>query len=174
MIDVRQILIGLPVRLFGYLVYLIFPPPDQTHIPYKNSIRIIIQDVLPDFSVKIANSLSFLIQIFSFIFITNLKRILRRKILKFKSASIFAVFVFFNSILFVNGNYNHLVNNVYHNGSLICDKVFDNADSDSDLLIYDEYLIPSNNYIIFASSTKGNFLNPYFLTCKNCTRAPPS
>jgi hypothetical protein len=39
MVNIRQILIGLPVRLFGYLLYLIFPPPDQVNIPHKSSIR---------------------------------------------------------------------------------------------------------------------------------------
>lgn len=70
-IDVRQILIGPPVQLFGYLAYLIFPPPDQTYIPHKSSISIILHSALPHFFVKIVNGLLFLIQIFSFILITT-------------------------------------------------------------------------------------------------------
>ena len=86
-VDIRQILIGLSVRLFGYLVYLIFPPPDQIHISYKSSVNIIIHHALPNLFVQIANSLLFLIEKFSFIFIANLKRILRWNILYFNSVS---------------------------------------------------------------------------------------
>jgi hypothetical protein len=70
MIDVRQFLIGPPVQLLGYLVYLIFLPPVQTCISYKSSVRITINNVLSGFFTKIANSLLSLIKIFSFILIT--------------------------------------------------------------------------------------------------------
>ena len=174
MVDLRQILIGLPVRLFGYLVYLIFLPPDQTHIPHKSSIRIIIHNALPHFFVKIANSLLFLIQKFSFILITNLKRILRRNIFNFNRASIFVVFIVFISIFSFNVNYINFLNNIYNDNSLICDTGYDSINDFSNLSIYDVYQAPSNDFIIVIVPTKTIFINPYDLTFKISTRAPPA
>ena len=128
MIDGRQILIGPPVRLFRYLIYLISPPPDQTHIPYKNSINIIIHNALLNFFVKIANILLFLLQMFSFILITALKRIFRRKILNFKSVSIFAIFIVFISIFSLNVNYLNFLDNIYNEDCLFCDIGYDSID----------------------------------------------
>jgi len=119
MIDIRQILIGPPVKLFRYLAYLIFLPPDSTHIPHKSSISIIMHNALPHFSIKIANSLLFLIQMFSFILITTLKRILKRNILNFKGVSIFAIFIVFISIFSLNVNYLSFLNNIYNDDCLI-------------------------------------------------------
>jgi len=98
MVDVRQILIGLPVGLFGYLVYLIFPPLDQTHISHKNPIKIIIHNALPNFFEQIANSLLFLIQMFSFI-LTKAGRLFYQKI----AALIISVYCFLSGCILKSG-----------------------------------------------------------------------
>jgi hypothetical protein len=174
MVFIGQILMGLPVLLFGYLAYLIFPPPDQPHIPYKNSIRIIIHNVLPNFFVKIANSLLFLIQKFSFILITNLKRILRRNIFNFNRVSIFAFFIVFISIFSFNVNYLYSLNTIYNDDCLICDTGYDGIDDVSNLSVYDVYRVPSNDLLIVIVPIKNVFINPYDLTFKISTRSPPA
>lgn len=174
MVGISQILIGLPVSLFGYLVYLVFPSPDQPHIPYKSSIRIIIQDILPDFFVQIANSLLSLIQIFLLILITNLKRIHRRNKLNFNRVSISVIFIVFISIFSLNVNYINFINNINNDDSLICDTGYDSIDDVSNLSIYDVYQAPSNDFIIVIVPTKNIFINPYDLTFKISTRAPPA
>lgn len=174
MVGIRQILIGLPVSLFGYLVYLVFPSPDQPYIPYKSSIRIIIHDILPDFFVQIANSLLSLIQIFLLILITNLKRILRRNKLNFNRVSLFVIFIVFISIFSFNVNYINFINNINNDDSLICDTGYDSIDDVSNLSIYDVYKAPSNDFIIVIVPTKNIFINPYDLTFKISTRAPPA
>ena len=173
MIDVRQILIAPPMRLLGYLIYLISPFPDQTHIPYKNSINIIIHNALPHFFVKIANILLDLIQMFSFILITALKRIFKRKILDFKSVSIFAIFIVFISIFSLNANYLQFLKSTYNEDWFFCDTGYDSIDDILNLSIYNVYQVPSDDLITFSAPTKNIFINPYDLTFKVSTRAPP-
>ena len=174
MIYHRQILIGRPVQLLGSLAYLIFPPPDQTHIPNKSSIRIIIHNALPHFFVKIANILLDLIQMFSFILITALKRIFRRKILNFKSVSIFAIFIIFISIFSLNVNYLNFLENIYNEDCLFCDIGYDSIDDVLNLSIYNVNQIPFHDFIIVIFPTKSVFLNPQFLLAyKISSRAPP-
>ena len=174
MIYHRQILIGRPVQLLGSLAYLIFPPPDQTHIPNKSSIRIIIHNALPHFFVKIANRLLLLIQMFSFILISTLKRFLRRKVLNFKIVSIFAIFIVFISILTLNVNYIKFLNNIYNDDCLIYDTGYDSMVDVSNLSIYDVYQVPSNDFIIVIATTKNEFFNPHVLAYKISNRAPPA
>lgn len=174
MVDVRQILIGLPVGLFGYLVYLIFPPLDQTHISHKNPIKIIIHNALPNFFEQIANSLLFLIQKFSFILITNLKRILRRNIFNFNRVSIFAFFIVFISIFSFNVNCMNILNDIYNDDCLICETSDGSIDDVSNLSIYDVYQAPSNEFITVIVPTKNALISPYDLTFKISTRAPPA
>jgi hypothetical protein len=159
MIDVRQVLIGPPVQLFGYLAYLIFPPPDQTRIPYKSSIRTIRPNTLSDFIVKIAYSLLFSVK-------TN--------ILKFNRLSTFAALIFLTSIISFNVNYINFVNNINNDDCLICDTGYDSIDDVSNLSIYDVYQVPSNDLIIVIVPTKNVFIKPYYLTFKIPTRAPPA
>ena len=173
MIDDRQILIGQSVQLFGYLVYRIFSPPDQTHIPHKSSVSIVLHNALPHSFIKIANSLLFLIQMFSFMLILTIKRILRRNILNFKGVSIFAIFIVFISIFSLNVNYLSFLNNIYNDDCLICDTGYDNYDYNSDLSIFDIYQIPSNDHINFSPPTKICFFSPCDLTYRISTRAPP-
>jgi hypothetical protein len=159
MIDIRRVLIGPPVQLFGYLAYLIFPPPDQTCIPYKSSIRTIRPNTLSDFLVKIAYSLLFS---------------MKRDILKFNRLSTFAAFIFLISIYSFNFNYINSLNNIYNNDCLICDTGYDSSDDVSNLSIYDVYQIPPNEFIIVIVSTKNVLINQYELTFKISTRAPPA
>ena len=208
MIDVRQILIGPPVRLFAYLVNLIFLPPVQTYIAYKSPLRIIIHNALSGFFAKIAHSLLFLIKIFSFIFITAgwlfyqkigalfisiycilsgctselrkvfnssfPKKILRRNIVHFNYVSIFAVFIVFIYIFSANVNYLNLLNNIYNDDRLICNKGYDSIDDVSSLSIYGVCQVPSNDFTTIIVPTKSIFINSYDLTFKTSTRAPPA
>ena len=143
--------------------------PDQTYIPYKSSISNIIYNALPPFFVKIANSLLLCIQMFSFILITTLKRILRRKVL-----NIFAIFIVFISIFSLNVNCPHFLNNICNDESLICDTGHDSIDDVSNLSICNVYQIPSNDLIIFIAPSINIFFNPHVLAYKNSTRAPPA
>jgi len=208
LINIRQILNGLSSPLFGSLVYLIFPHPDQKHIPYKSTININKYTTFPNIIGQISNSLPSLFNEFLFILITAvwllyykigslisytcwflkgcifelekifnssfIKRIHGIKILKFKRISIFAILIFFSSILSVNVNYHHFVNSIYNDDCLFCDKVCRKSDNDSKLPIYDLYQIPLNDLIIFIPSTKNVFVTPYFLIYKFSARAPPS
>ena len=148
---------------------------DQTHIPYKSSISIIIHNALPHFFVKIANSLLLLLRMFSFILMTTLKGILRRKVLNFKNVSIFAIFIVFISIFSLNVSHLHLLNNIYNDDCLICDTGHGSSIDDvSNLLIYDVYQVPSNDFIIVIAPKKNVFFNPHDLAYKISTRAPPA
>ena len=159
MIDVRQISIGPAVQLFGYLAYLIFPPPDQTRIPYKSSIRTIGPDTPSDFFVKIAYSLLFS---------------MKRNILKFNRLSTFAAFIFLISVFSFHVNYLYGLKIIYNDDFLICDTACDSIDDVSNLSVYDVYQNPSNHLIIFIDPAKNIFSNPHVLTTKISTRAPPA
>ncbi|MEJ2731549.1 MAG: hypothetical protein P8185_24070, partial [Deltaproteobacteria bacterium] len=159
MVDIRQILMGLPVRLFEYLSSLIFPPPDQTHIPNKSCIRIIIHNALSDFFVKIAHSLLFS---------------MKRNILKFNRLSTIAAFIFLISIISFNVNYLYVLNNIYNDDCLICNTGDNNIDDVLNLSSYDVYQISSNFPIIVIASTNNVFIHPYDLTFKFPNRGPPA
>lgn len=168
--NIPRYLNGLSLPLFGSLVYLIFPPPDHTHMPYKSNININKHTSLPNFIGQISSSLPSLIIEFLFMLITNswffyqkicsfvtytwwflrdcvfkfgkifnsslIKRINERKTLRFKSASIFAISIFFTSILSVNTNYHHFLNSIYNDDCLNCYTVCSKADDVSDFSIY--------------------------------------
>jgi len=70
MINMRQILIGLSVFLFGTLVYLIDRPPDQTYFVHKSFVKISLHNILPNLFGFIGNSLPSFVHVFSFILIT--------------------------------------------------------------------------------------------------------
>ena len=69
-INIRQILIGLSVLLFGTLVYLIDRRPDHTYFVYKSFINISLHDTLPNLYGFIGNCLPSFVHVFSFILIT--------------------------------------------------------------------------------------------------------
>lgn len=159
MIDIRQVSIGPPVQLFEYLSSLIFPPPDQTYIPYKSPIRTIMPNIPSDFFVKIAYSLLFS---------------MKRNILKFNRLSTIAAFIFLISIFSFNANYLYVLNNIYNDDCLICDKGDNSIHDVLNLSSYDVYQISSNFPIIVIAPTNNVFIHPYDLTFKIPTRAPPA
>jgi hypothetical protein len=159
--------------------------PYQRHIPYKSYIGIIKHNAIAYFFVKISSSLLFLIQMFSFILITTLKRNLRRKVLDFKSVSIFAIFIVYISIFSLNVNYLHSLDNIYNDDHLVCETVHNDdfficdttnssIDDVSNLSIYDVHQVPPNDFITVFTPIDYVFFNPYVLGCKISSRAPPA
>ena len=70
LINIRQILIGLGVLLFGILVYLIDRSPNQTYFVHKSFVNISLHNILPNLFGFIGNSLPSFVHVFSFILIT--------------------------------------------------------------------------------------------------------
>ena len=102
-----------------------------------------------------------------------IKRSYERTVLKFTSAFILAISIFFISILSVNVNFHHFINSFYNDDYPIYDKVCRKANDYSNLSIYDVYQPHSNDQIIFKPLTKKVFITPYVLANKISTRAPP-
>jgi hypothetical protein len=70
LINIRQILIGVPVLLLGILLYLTDRPPDQTYFVYKSFVNISLHNTLPNLFGFIGNSLPSFVHVFCFILIT--------------------------------------------------------------------------------------------------------
>ena len=70
LINIRQILIGIPVLPLGILIYLTDRPPEQTYFVYKSFVNISLHNTLPSLFGLIGNSLPSFVHVFSFILIT--------------------------------------------------------------------------------------------------------
>jgi hypothetical protein len=88
--------------------------------------------------------------------------------LKLKRLSIFFVFIFLVSILFVN--YHHRENRIFQDDSLI----FDTVDDNSDFSTCDIYQVLLTARFISTIIIDKNLITPRILTCKFLIRAPPA
>ena len=70
LINIRQILIGIPVLPLGILIYLTDRPPEQTYFVYKSFVNISLHNTLPSLFGLIGNSLPSFVHVFCFILLT--------------------------------------------------------------------------------------------------------